>query len=52
MAVIIGGAGLALGERGPRRAERFTWQRAANETLSVYRRVASDHKPAPNAGEL
>jgi glycosyltransferase involved in cell wall biosynthesis len=33
------GARAALAERGPARAAQFSWQRAAAETLAVYRRI-------------
>ena len=29
-----------LGRRGPPRAAQFSWERAAHETLALYRRVA------------
>lgn len=30
-----------LAERGPRQAARFSWSRAAEETLAIYRRIAA-----------
>jgi glycosyltransferase involved in cell wall biosynthesis len=36
------GARTELARRGPQRAASFSWGRAAEETLAVYRRVAGD----------
>jgi glycosyltransferase involved in cell wall biosynthesis len=33
-----------LSARGPARAARFTWERAAQETLAVYREALADRR--------
>jgi glycosyltransferase involved in cell wall biosynthesis len=38
-----------LARRGPAQAARFSWERAARETLAVYRRVVLNQEPA-NSG--
>ena len=39
-----GGGAPGMRERGLRRAGEFSWKRAAEETLQVYRRVAAGHR--------
>jgi glycosyltransferase involved in cell wall biosynthesis len=42
--VVGGGAPAGMRERGLRRAGEFSWKRAAEETLHVYRSVATGHR--------